>query len=143
MNALLDAIDGVLAREGGSVTRKGDFLDHTLDRYSDVFIIGGIFFAGYVRWEIGVIAITGILISSYIGTQAQAIGLNRVYGGLLGRADRLLIIIGATFLNLFYPYPVPSSSIISFSFLGWAILIFALLSHFTALQRFFYVWRRI
>lgn len=143
LNAFLDGLDGVLAREIGNASKKGDFLDHVLDRYSDMFIIGGIIFGGYARWEIGVIAIIGVLLSSYMGTQAQAVGLERVYGGLLGRADRLLIVIAATFLTLFYPYPVPASGILSFSFLGWALLIFALLCNATALQRFFYAWRRI
>lgn len=143
ISALLDAIDGLLARETGKASKKGDFLDHTLDRYADVFIICGIFFGGYVRWEIGVIAIVGVLISSYMGTQAQAIGLRRIYGGVLGRADRLLIIIVATFINLLYPYPLPSSKVINFTFLGWAIVGIAFLSHFTALQRFFHVWKRL
>ena len=133
MNTLLDAMDGVLARETRIASKKGDFLDHVFDRYSDVFIIGGIFFGGYVRWEIGVIAIIGVLLSSYMGTQAQAVGLSRVYGGILGRADRLLIIIVATLLNLFYPYPVPAEGLFSFCFLGWALFIFAFLCNITAL----------
>ncbi len=148
LNAFLDGMDGVLAREIGNANKKGDFLDHVLDRYSDVFIIVGIILGGYVhpRWEIGVIAIIGVLLSSYMGTQAQAVGLSRVYGGLIGRADRLLIIIVATLLNLIYPYPIPASgllSLLSFSFLGWTIVIFAVLCNVTALQRFFYAWKRI
>ena len=150
LSAFLDGIDGVLAREIGNANKKGDFLDHVLDRYSDVFIIGGVVLGGYVhpRWEIGVIAIIGVLLSSYMGTQAQAVGLSRVYGGLIGRVDRLLIIIVATLLNLIYPYPIPASELLSvlsfsFPFLGWAIVIFAVLCNVTALQRFFYAWKRI
>ncbi|HJH25785.1 MAG TPA: CDP-alcohol phosphatidyltransferase family protein [Methanophagales archaeon] len=145
LSAFLDGIDGVLAREIGNANKKGDFLDHVLDRYSDVFIIVGIILGGYVhpRWEIGVIAIIGVLLSSYMGTQAQAVGLSRVYGGLIGRADRLLIIIVATLLNLIYPYSIPASGLLSFSFLGWTIVIFAVLCNVTALQRFFYAWKRI
>jgi len=145
LNAFLDALDGVLARETGNASKKGDFLDHVIDRYSDVFVIGGIILGGYVnpRWEIGLVAIIGVLLSSYMGTQAQAVGLSRVYGGLIGRADRLLIIIVATFLSLIYPYPIPASGLLTFSFLGWTIFFFALLCNATALQRFFYAWRRI
>ncbi|MHC1623597.1 MAG: CDP-alcohol phosphatidyltransferase family protein [Candidatus Methanospirareceae archaeon] len=149
LNALLDGLDGVVAREIGNASKKGDFLDHVIDRYSDMFIIGGIVFGGYVSWQIGVIAIVGVLLSSYMGTQAQAVGLNRMYGGLLGRADRLLIIIAATFLTVLYPHPIPASGLLSslsslrFSFLGWALVIFAILGNATALQRFFYTWRRL
>jgi len=146
LNALLDGLDGLVAREIGNANKKGDFLDHVIDRYSDMFIIGGIVFGGYVSWQIGVIALVGVLLSSYMGTQAQAVGLNRMYGGLLGRADRIVLIICATFLTLVYPYPFPASgplSLLRFSFLGWAILIFALLCNATALQRFVYTWRRL
>ncbi|MEA2074489.1 MAG: CDP-alcohol phosphatidyltransferase family protein [Euryarchaeota archaeon] len=155
LNALLDGLDGLVARELGNASKKGDFLDHVIDRYSDTFIVGGIVFGGYASWQIGIIAIIGVLLSSYMGTQAQAVGLNRMYGGMLGRADRLLIIIAATFLTLVYPYPVPASgllsslsllsllSLLSFSFLGWALVIFAILGNATALQRFVYTWRRL
>jgi phosphatidylglycerophosphate synthase len=78
-----------------------------------------------------------------MGTQAQAVGLNRIYGGMLGRADRIVFIIGATVLTLFYPYPIPASGVLSFSVLGWTLVIFAVLGNATALQRFFYAWRRI
>ena len=138
MNAFLDTFDGVLARETGIASKKGDFLDHVIDRYADMFILCGIIFGGYVSWEIGLLAIIGILLTSYMGTQAQAVGLGRVYGGMVGRADRLLLIIAATILTWLYPYQA-----LGFSFLGWSMLIFAVLCNLTALQRFFYAWRRL
>jgi CDP-diacylglycerol--glycerol-3-phosphate 3-phosphatidyltransferase len=143
LNAILDGLDGVLAREIGNASKRGDFLDHVIDRYSDMFIIGGIVFGGYVSYRIGVIAIIGVLLSSYMGTQAQAVGLSRMYGGMLGRADRMVLIIGATVLMLVYPYSIPASGLLSFSFLGWALVIFAIIGNATALQRFISIWRRL
>jgi len=143
LNAVFDGLDGLVAREIGNASRKGDFLDHVVDRYSDVFIIGGIVFGGYAGWQIGVVAIIGVLLSSYMGTQAQAVGLSRMYGGMLGRADRMLLIIAATALTLVYPYPIPASGLVSFSFLGWALLVFAVVCNATALQRFVYTWRML
>jgi CDP-diacylglycerol--glycerol-3-phosphate 3-phosphatidyltransferase len=143
LNAVLDGLDGLVAREIGNASRKGDFLDHVVDRYSDVFIIGGIVFGGYAGWQIGVVAIIGVLLSSYMGTQAQAVGLSRMYGGLLGRADRMILIIAATALMLVYPYPIPASGLVSVSFLGWVLLVFAIVCNATALQRFVYTWRKL
>jgi phosphatidylglycerophosphate synthase len=85
----------------------------------------------------------GVLLASYIGTQAQAVGLNRLYGGVLGRADRMVIIISAAALTLLYPLPVPSVGPLGFSFLGWLIVILAVLGHATALQRIVHVWRQL
>ena len=143
LNAILDGLDGVVAREIGNAGKQGDFLDHVIDRYADIFIIGGIVFGGWVNCEIGVIAIIGVLLSSYMGTQAQAVGLRRMYGGMLGRADRMVLIISATFLTLVYPYPIPASGRLSFFFLGWALVIFAIIGNATALQRFIAIWRRL
>lgn len=143
LNAILDSLDGILAREIGNANKRGDFLDHVFDRYSDVVIMCGIIFGGYISCEIGIIAIIGVLLASYMGTQAQAVGLRRMYGGLLGRADRLLILIVATFATLCYPYPLPASGPLSYSLLGWVMLLFAVLCNITALQRFYYMWRSI
>ena len=81
----------MLARKSGSVSKYGDFLDHVIDRYADVFIIGGACLGGFVDPTIGIIILTGVLLASYLGTQAQAVGIGRVYGGIMGRADRMVI----------------------------------------------------
>ncbi|MCD4841648.1 MAG: CDP-alcohol phosphatidyltransferase family protein, partial [Methanosarcinales archaeon] len=72
LNSFTDAVDGVMARQKNIQSDRGDLLDHVIDRYADTFIICGIFFAGYAHWMIGAAAITGVLITSYMGTQAQA-----------------------------------------------------------------------
>src|SRR5690606_12851839 len=41
--SIFDALDGVIARKANRATPRGDFLDHVIDRYSDVFIICSIF----------------------------------------------------------------------------------------------------
>jgi phosphatidylglycerophosphate synthase len=137
LNALMDGADGLLARKSNSVSKYGDFLDHVIDRYSDVFIIGGACLGGYVDPTIGIIVLTGVLLASYLGTQAQAVGVGRNYGGIMGRADRLVIIILATSLNIAYK---PAFGIWGFdySFIGWALILIGAASHVTALQR---VWR--
>lgn len=138
LNSLTDALDGTLARITKTDGARGDFLDHVIDRYSDIFIICGIFFAGYVQWEIGVIAITGVLLTSYLGTQAQAVRVERYYGGIMGRADRLVLIILAGIANAFYP-----QKILYYSLLGWSIVVIAITSHITALQRIHHIWNRL
>jgi CDP-diacylglycerol--glycerol-3-phosphate 3-phosphatidyltransferase len=135
LNSFTDAVDGVMARQKNIQSDRGDLLDHVIDRYADTFIICGIFFAGYAHWMIGAAAITGVLITSYMGTQAQAVGVGRDYGGIMGRADRLALIIMVTATNVFYPFEIYSMQL-----LGWVIVVIAITSHFTALQRFLRIW---
>jgi len=138
VNGVLDAIDGSIARKIGEAGPKGDFLDHTLDRYADIFLICGIFAGPLCSWEIGVFALVGVLMSSYIGTQAQAIGVGRYYGGILGRADRLvLLLLGALATFLMPP------EMFSLTPLAIVLLIFGILGNLTALQRFLHVWMQL
>ncbi len=138
LSSFTDALDGTLARITCTNCLRGDFLDHIIDRYCDTFILCAIFFAGYVPWEIGVIAITGVLLTSYLGTQAQAVKLGRYYGGILGRADRLVLIILASIATAIY-----SQEIFYYSILGWSIVIIAVTSHITAIQRIHHIWHKL
>ncbi|AKB13785.1 MAG: CDP-alcohol phosphatidyltransferase family protein [Methanosarcina thermophila] len=137
-NSIFDALDGVIARKANRATPRGDFLDHVIDRYSDVFIICSIFFADYVPWQVGVAAIVGVQLTSYLGTQAQALNLGRYYGGIMGRADRLVVVILAAFGNFAF-----SSPIAGFPILGWAVILIAVTSHITAIQRILYIWKKL
>jgi archaetidylinositol phosphate synthase len=137
-NAAFDSMDGAVARAMNIQSRKGDFLDHVVDRYADIFIITGIFAGGFAPWPIGVFALTGVLMVSYLGTQAQAIGVGRYYGGVLGRADRLFLLIIAGILNILIP-----AGVYGLPYLGWLLVIFGAIGHFTAVQRFVFVWKEI
>jgi archaetidylinositol phosphate synthase len=138
LNAFCDAMDGAVAREMKTQSRRGDFLDHAVDRYADIFIITGIFAGGMVPWQIGVVALTGVLMSSYLGTQAQAVGVGRYYGGLLGRSDRLVLILVIGIIDLISPM-----SFYGLGWLGWLLVMFGIFGHITAFQRFMYVWAKV
>ncbi|WP_067049654.1 CDP-alcohol phosphatidyltransferase family protein [Methanofollis ethanolicus] len=138
VNAVFDALDGALARELKIASLRGDFIDHVSDRYADIVIITGIFAGGAASWEIGVFALTGVLMSSYMGTQAQALGVGRYYGGVLGRADRLVLLMIAGVLDL-----VLGTMVYGLPYLGWLLVFFGVFGHYTAIQRIAYIWKRI
>lgn len=92
LNALMDGLDGKMARATDSAGPRGDYLDHAIDRFADVLIVGGLTFSPFVTLEVGLLALVGMLLTSYLGTQAQAVGLGRDLGGLVGRADRLVLL---------------------------------------------------
>lgn len=144
-NAYLDALDGKVAKLAGKASRRGDFLDHVLDRYADVFMIGGIAFGGlYSQLWVGTLALLGVLLTSYMGTQAQAVGQGRAYGGILGRADRLvLLFVGGLLQALTAPAGGARFGIgpVAFGPLEWFLVLFAILGHFTAVQRGIATWR--
>lgn len=144
-NALLDALDGRVAKLTGRASARGDFLDHVLDRYADVVIVGGIALGAYGDVVIGLFAILGVLLASYMGTQAQAVGLGRDYAGAMGRADRLVVIFFAALLQLVLDPGGAGLGIapLTFTPLTWALLLFAVLGQLTAVQRGVSAWRRL
>lgn len=146
LNGFFDVLDGGLARYLHIESQRGNFLDHVLDRYSDVFMLSGVFFAGYCSPDalgyliseiIGVSAIVGVLLTSYVATQAEAVGLSRNYGGLLGRADRMVI------LSIFIILQALIGDIGGINMLTFMMILFAVVCNITAIQRFFYAWERL
>jgi phosphatidylglycerophosphate synthase len=89
---IFDALDGALARHQGTDGPYGDFLDHTIDRVVDIglLIALGMNIAFVDNIGSGAMAAMLTLLGSYMGTQAQSVGLGRIYGGF-SRADRLVI----------------------------------------------------
>lgn len=145
LSAYLDALDGKVAKLFGKASARGDFIDHVFDRYADVFLIGGVAFdAAYAHLWVGTLALVGVLLTSYMGTQAQAVGQGRQYGGLLGRADRLVLLFLGGAVQLVV---APSGGVlwgvgvVSFGPLEWILLIFAVLANATAVQRAVGIWR--
>ena len=76
--------------------------------------------------------------ASYLGTQAQAVGVGRYYGGILGRADRLVLILVVGVIGLLLPI-----HIYGLTWLGWLLVLFGVFGHITAFQRFAYVWAKV
>ena len=134
LNGWLDLVDGALARAQGVSSDGGDLLDHVLDRYADIAMLVGLA-AGIDSYGLGLAAVTGVLMTSYLGTQIQAVGLGRQYGGLVGRADRLALIGVAAFVAASV-----SRSVFGLTPVGWLLAFFAVIGHFTALQRFWGAW---
>ena len=140
LNGFFDAIDGKVAKLTKKVSLKGDFLDHALDRYADVLIVGGLALSSWCDLRIGFLAIIGMLLTSYMGTQSQAVGYKRVYSGLLGRADRLVLLMISPLIQhilIIYDYgTILKFDFISLNLLECVLIYFAVVGNITAIQRF-------
>jgi len=68
MNGFLDALDGKVARLRNEASSKGDFIDHSIDRFADALIVGGlaaspwckIFDWSFMQWVMVYFAVVGI-----------------------------------------------------------------------------------
>ena len=134
LTAVLDALDGMVARIRAISSRRGDLLDHTLDRVADIIIVGGIALGPLVEITVGFAAIIGILMLSYMGTQAQAVGAGREYAGLLGRADRLVVLVMVPIIQYF------SEGYLDWNYMTLMCYTFAIVCTLSAFYRFNKIW---
>jgi archaetidylinositol phosphate synthase len=152
-SGVFDVLDGAVARATGRTSARGDFLDHVLDRYADVVIVLGIAISGYVNPVLALLALVSLLLASYMGTQAQALGQGRLYRGLLTRADRLVVLALATFLEFDWSLPWPWAPTEPWSRFHWAgvgftvidiaLLYFVIAGQVTAVTRAVRVYRAL
>ena len=137
LTAVLDALDGIVARIREISSRRGDLLDHTLDRVADIIIVGGIALGPLVEITVGFAAIIGILMLSYMGTQAQAVGAGREYAGLLGRADRLVVLVMVPIIQYF------SEGYLDWNYMTLMCYTFAIVCTLSAFYRFNKIWTEL
>ena len=145
LNGFFDAIDGKVAKMTGKASPKGDLVDHVIDRYADFFIIAGIALSAFADVRIGLLALGSVMIASYMGTQSQALGLQRDYGGMLGRAERIvLIMIFIVLQYLMEIFNIGNVQIVSglnIGLLDVMLIIFIIAANITSIQRFIRIWR--
>ena len=146
LSGYFDALDGKIAKLSGKASKKGDYLDHVFDRYADVFMIGGVAFSAWCDPYLGMFALIGVLLTSYMGTQAQAIGAPRLYAGLLGRADRVVLSTLFPIIQLVMMAVGYGSFTVFGIEINWLeimMLWFAVVGNLTAIQRGIITWRNL
>jgi phosphatidylglycerophosphate synthase len=89
LGGALDALDGAVARTQGLESRFGDFLDHFLDRLSDLALLAGWCIGTEVRAAVAFPALIAVMLNGYVGTQTEASFGVRSYEGT-GRGEYVL-----------------------------------------------------
>lgn len=128
--APIDALDGTMARLRGEPSRFGAFVDSVTDRYSELFIFGGLllYFMQQQNWlgvGLSYLAAAGSVLVSYIRARAQSVGFETKIG-ILSRVERYVILIPCLVFN----QPLIGVGII------------AVFANLTALQRILHVRRQ-
>ncbi|MEM4237902.1 MAG: CDP-alcohol phosphatidyltransferase family protein, partial [Candidatus Nitrosocaldaceae archaeon] len=100
VSGFVDMIDGSVARVTKRVSKKGAFLDSTLDRVSEVAIYAGILYSNVANDMLVLVAITSSLLVSYARARAESLGIELKGIGIGERAERLLILSIASILSI-------------------------------------------
>jgi CDP-diacylglycerol--glycerol-3-phosphate 3-phosphatidyltransferase len=139
---IFDMFDGAMARVSQKSSKFGAFFDSTLDRYSEGIlvlgvivyaqvhmpqqpgVIGTITTAQLVVWLAYVTALSSLMIS-YTRARAEALGLDCKVG-LLARPERVILLAVGLLIGQ--------------AALVWTMLVLALLTTLTAVQRMVHIW---
>ena len=133
----LDAVDGAVARAMNRSSVFGMVLDSTLDRYADGFIFASLsyYFAVQDRFDmmgLSLLALVGSFLVSYVRARADDAKVGVVTKvGLFTRVERVVVI-------LVMILGVGLSKQLLFLEIG--VLILAIGTNFTALQRLLFVY---
>ncbi len=103
LTGLHDLLDGPVAKAAGTVSARGAFFDSVVDRMADAVVMGGVawYLVSTRRGHLSLLplAILGVTsLVSYQRAKADALGLGGATGGLMERAERM-ILLGAGFLS--------------------------------------------
>lgn len=93
--SLFDMLDGQVARLGGMSSVFGAMYDSVLDRYCELFTLGGIaFYMMMVGYPIGALitflALVGSIMVSYVRARAEGVGLECKVG-FMQRPERVVV----------------------------------------------------
>jgi len=99
-------LDGMIARERGIASPKGEALSEGADRFADTLTLLGITFSPLSNLRLGIFALALMLLSSYLGILGKAVGGRRIYEGIMGKVDRYILISIIALLEFFYPVKI-------------------------------------
>ena len=126
---MADGLDGATARASGKTSGFGTVFDHTVDRYAEFILIGGLLLGGGISNFAAILSASGMVMASYVRAKAEsAAGISDCTVGIAGRAEKLILMfLGFIFLGVSLP-----------KLAEYAFILIGIVSHITAIQRLLY-----
>jgi archaetidylinositol phosphate synthase len=130
ISGFFDIVDGTVARVTKSSSRKGSFLDSSLDKLSEVAVFLGLAIGDLAEPLLCMIALSLSLIVSYIRARAESLGIELKGIGIGERAERLLI------LAIIGMIPISGA-------MQWAVVIVSIIAGITIVQRMVATYKKL
>jgi CDP-diacylglycerol--glycerol-3-phosphate 3-phosphatidyltransferase len=136
----LDILDGKVARRGNGDSPRGAFLDSVIDRYAEFITYAGLmvfFGGGWCVWMV-LLALLGGTMVSYTRARAEGLGL-RCEIGYLQRPERFVLLGFGSIFSSIADHVLGGDQML----LTATVMLLAVLSNITAVQRIVYVSRAL
>lgn len=93
-------LDGMVALASGKASRHGEILNDLPDRISDVLIFVGVAHSGWNALVSGYWGAILALLTAYVGTFGQAVGVRRQFGGIMSKPWRMVALHAGAWATL-------------------------------------------
>jgi len=140
--AILDALDGMVARTRGTASDAGELLDAAVDRYAEIATFAGI--AAYYRsyplgFWLALTSLAGALLVSYARAKGEISGIDARMGSM-NRGERAVYIGVAGVLSPYLArFSEPASPHPAFYLMLATLLLVAVMANVTAIRRFMFI----
>jgi phosphatidylglycerophosphate synthase len=88
----LNMLDGMVAIAARQASARGEILNDLPDRISDVLIFVGVAYSGLATPALGYWVAILALLTAYVGTLGQAVGVQREFGGVMSKPWRMVVL---------------------------------------------------
>jgi phosphatidylglycerophosphate synthase len=96
----LNMLDGMVALESKKASLRGELLNDLPDRISDVIIFAGVAHSGLCHPASGYWAAIMAVLTAYVGTFGQALGVGRQFGGIMAKPWRMVTLHAGAWITL-------------------------------------------
>jgi len=93
-----NALDGLVARRLGVASQFGEVLNELIDRFNDTILFLAVYALTITNNTLALFTIIVILLNSFLSITSKAAGGSRQYGGIVGKADRMIYMSVAAIL---------------------------------------------
>lgn len=140
VSALLDSLDGMVARMSGTASDAGEVLDAAVDRFAEFFFIGGlvIYYRSIpILMAVALLALLGSFMVSYSTAKAEALGVTPPKGSMRRPERAVYLTLGAALAPVTIPWweSIPEFSIPVGHPMVFALALVAVMANFSAVER--------
>lgn len=96
----LNMLDGMVALASRQASRRGEIVNELPDRVSDVLIFAGVAHSGLVSPYAAYWAAILALMTAYVGTLGQAVGVQREFSGIMAKPSRMAVLHAGAWVAL-------------------------------------------
>jgi len=144
--AVLDALDGMVARTRGTASDAGELIDAAVDRYAEIATFAGIaaYYRSYpVGFWLALTSLGGALLVSYARAKGEISGIDARMGSM-NRGERAVYIGAAGVLSPYFArFYEPDTVRPAFYLMLATLLLVAVMANVTAIRRFIYIHNQL